>query len=124
VPHALLHNLKHNRVLHERVVFLTAIARNVPHVDPEDMVQVTDLEEGCWQVVVRLGFQDTYDVAVIFEVMARHHTLELSVNECSFFLSRQNVVARRQGMCAGGNDLRLDAAQFILHQTFRIHLTA
>ena len=99
VPHALLHNLKHNRVLHERVVFLNAIARNVPHVDPEDMAEVTDLEEGCWQVVVRLGFQDTYDVGAIFEVLARHHDLELSVNECSFFLSRQNVLARTgQGM--------------------------
>jgi KUP system potassium uptake protein len=94
VPHALLHNLKHNRVLHERVVFLTAIARNVPHVEPEDMAEVTDLEEGCWQVAVRLGFQDTYDVTAIFEVLARHHGLELSVNECSFFLSRQNVLAR------------------------------
>jgi KUP system potassium uptake protein len=99
VPHALLHNLKHNRVLHERVVFLNAIARNVPHVDPQDMAEVTDLEEGCWQVVVRLGFQDTYDVAAIFEVLARHHGLELSVDECSFFLSRQNVLARTgQGM--------------------------
>ena len=99
VPHALLHNLKHNRVLHERVVFLTAIARNVPHVEPEDMAEVTDLEEGCWQVAVRLGFQDTYDVTAIFEVLARHHGLELSVNECSFFLSRQNVLARTgQGM--------------------------
>ena len=99
VPHALLHNLKHNRVLHERVVFLTAIVRNVPHVAPEDMAEVTDLEEGCWQVAVRLGFQDTYDVAAIFEVLARHHRLELSVNECSFFLSRQNVLARTgQGM--------------------------
>jgi KUP system potassium uptake protein len=99
VPHALLHNLKHNRVMHERVVFLTAIARNVPHVDPDDMAEVTDLEEGCWEVVVRLGFQDTYDVAAIFDVLARHHGLELAVNECSFFLSRQNVLARTgQGM--------------------------
>jgi KUP system potassium uptake protein len=94
VPHALLHNLKHNRVLHERVVFLTAIARNVPHVDPLDMAEVTDLEEGCWQVVVRLGFQDPYDVERIFDGLARHHNLELTVNECSFFLSRQNVVAQ------------------------------
>ncbi len=99
VPHALLHNLKHNRVMHERVVFLTAVARNVPHVAPEDMAEVTDLEEGCWQVVVRLGFQDTYDVGAIFEALARHHELELVVNECSFFLSRQNVLARTgQGM--------------------------
>jgi KUP system potassium uptake protein len=99
VPHALLHNLKHNRVLHERVVFLTAIPRNVPHVDEEDMAEVTDLEEGCYQVVVRLGFQDEYDVNAIFEVLARRHDLDLVVNECSFFLSRQNVLARTgQGM--------------------------
>jgi KUP system potassium uptake protein len=99
VPHALLHNLKHNRVLHERVVFLTAIARNVPHVDPEDMAEVTDLEEGCFQVVVQLGFQDAYDVNVIFDVLARQSNLELVVNECSFFLSRQNVLAQTgQGM--------------------------
>jgi KUP system potassium uptake protein len=99
VPHALLHNLKHNRVLHERVVFLTAIARNVPHVDEEDMAEVTDLEEGCYRVVVRLGFQDAYDVNAIFEVLARRYNLDLVVNECSFFLSRQNVLARTgQGM--------------------------
>ena len=94
VPHALLHNLKHNRVLHERVIFLTAMPRNVPHVDPEDMADVSDLEEGCWQVVVRLGFQDPYDVNTIFDVLAKQHNLELAVNECSFFLSRQNVVAQ------------------------------
>ena len=99
VPHALLHNLKHNRVLHERVVFLTAIARNVPHVDPEDMAEVTNLEEGCHQVVVRLGFQDAYDVNAIFDVLARLYDLELVVNECSFFLSRQNILAQTgQGM--------------------------
>jgi KUP system potassium uptake protein len=95
VPHALLHNLKHNRVLHERVVFLTAIPRNVPHVDPDDMAEVRDLQEGCWSVVVRLGFQDSYDIASIFGVLARHHGLDLVVNECSFFLSRQSLVALR-----------------------------
>ena len=93
VPHALLHNLKHNRVMHERVIFLTAITREVPHVDPQDMADVTDLQEGCYSVVVRLGFQDAYDVAAIFDVLARYHGLELVVAECSFFLSRQNVIA-------------------------------
>ncbi|MBC8008429.1 MAG: KUP/HAK/KT family potassium transporter, partial [Prolixibacteraceae bacterium] len=43
VPHALLHNLKHNRVMHARVVFLTAISRTVPHVDPADMTEIQDL---------------------------------------------------------------------------------
>jgi KUP system potassium uptake protein len=55
---------------------------------------VTDLEEGCYQVVVRLGFQDEYDVHAIFEVLGRLYDLDLVVNECSFFLSRQNVLAR------------------------------
>jgi KUP system potassium uptake protein len=99
VPHALLHNLKHNRVMHERVVFLTALTRNVPHVAAEDMVEVTDLDNGCYQVIVRLGFQDPYDVGFIFEVLRRFHKMELNVQECSFFLSRQTVVpARAAGM--------------------------
>ena len=59
-------------IVNNRLMDTDAIARNVPHVDPEDMAEVTDLEEGCWQVVVRLGFQDTYDVGAIFEVLARH----------------------------------------------------
>ncbi len=99
VPHAFLHNLKHNRVMHERVIFLTAIARNVPHVDPADMAEITDLQGGCYAVVVKLGFQDSYDVASIFDVLKRLHGLELIVSECSFFLSRQAIVAQTgQGM--------------------------
>lgn len=99
VPHAFLHNLKHNRVMHERVIFLTAIARNVPHVDPADMAEISDLQGGCYSVVVRLGFQDSYDVASIFDVLKRVHGLELAVSECSFFLSRQAIVAQTgQGM--------------------------
>jgi KUP system potassium uptake protein len=92
VPHALLHNLKHNRILHERVIFLSAVTRNVPHVDPADMAELTNLQEGCYEVVVRLGFQDPYDVTAIFAVLARYHELELNVAECSFFLSRQSVM--------------------------------
>jgi KUP system potassium uptake protein len=102
VPNALLHNLKHNRVLHERVIFLTAIARNVPHVDAEDMAEVTDLEEGCYQVVVRLGFHDEYDVNVIFDVLSRQYNLELVVDECSFFLSRQNILPGPGRACGAG----------------------
>jgi KUP system potassium uptake protein len=94
VPNAFLHNLKHNRVMHERVIFLTAIPRNVPHVDPADMAEVTDLQGGCYSVVVRLGFQDSYDVASIFGNLRRLHGLELAVSECSFFLSRQAIVAQ------------------------------
>ena len=92
VPHALLHNLKHNRVMHERVVFLTAISRTVPHVDPADMTEIQDLGDGCHAVKVRLGFQDPYDVTAFLGVLGRYHEFEVVPAETSFFLSRQAVV--------------------------------
>ena len=92
VPHALLHNLKHNRVMHERVVFLTAISRTVPHVDPSDMTEIQDLGDGCHAVTVRLGFQDPFDVTVFLGVLGRYHEFEIVPAETSFFLSRQTVI--------------------------------
>ena len=92
VPHALLHNLKHNRVMHERVVFLTAISRNIPHVAPPDMTEIQDLGDGCFAVKVRLGFQDPFDVTSFLNVLARYHNFELVPAETSFFLSRQAII--------------------------------
>ena len=92
VPHALLHNLKHNRVMHERVVFLTAISRTIPHVDPAYMTEIQDLGDGCYAVKVELGFQDPYDVTFFLGVLARYHAFELIPAETSFFLSRQAIV--------------------------------
>lgn len=92
VPHALLHNLKHNRVMHERVVFLTAISRTIPHVDPSDMTELQDLGDGCYAVKVRLGFQDPFDVTFFLGVLARYQNFELIPAETSFFLSRQAVI--------------------------------
>ena len=92
VPHALLHNLKHNRVMHERVVFLTAISRTVPHIDPADMTELQDLGDGCYAVTVRLGFQDPFDVTFFLGVLTKYHEFEVIPAETSFFLSRQAVI--------------------------------
>jgi KUP system potassium uptake protein len=97
VPHALLHNLKHNRVLHERVIFLSAVAEKEPHVAPAFAARVTDLGQGCYQVVVRRGFQDSYDIADIARLLSEHHDFELSVEQSSFFLSRETVLPGRPG---------------------------
>ena len=100
VPHALLHNLKHNRVMHARVVFLTAISRTVPHVDPADMTEIQDLGDGCYAVKVRLGFQDPFDVTFFLGVLARYHDFELVPAETSFFLSRQAIIVSATGTMA------------------------
>jgi KUP system potassium uptake protein len=97
VPHALLHNLKHNRVLHERVVFLTTMSETVPHVPPAQAAEVRDLGDGCWHVKINLGFLDPYDVDYIARVLNRHNEFELLPGNTSFFLSRQTVLAGRPG---------------------------
>lgn len=97
VPHALLHNLKHNRVLHERVILLSAVSEREPHVAPALAARVTDLGYGCHQVVVRRGFQDSYDIADIARLLREHHRFELDVERTSFFLSRETVLVGRAG---------------------------
>jgi KUP system potassium uptake protein len=62
VPHALLHNLNHNKVLHERNVVLTVVFRDVPWVAPEQRVQVQALGHDFWRVTLHFGFMDTPDV--------------------------------------------------------------
>ena len=102
VPHALLHNLKHNRVLHERVVFLTAQSENVPHVPPAQAAELRDLGDGCWHVKVQLGFLDPHDVDAIARLLNRHHDFELTPANTSFFLSRQTVLVGRRGASGEG----------------------
>jgi KUP system potassium uptake protein len=90
-PHALLHNLNHNKVLHERVVFLTVETHDVPWVPFEDRVTCEALGHGCWRVTVRYGFMNQYDVMRALE----HCTalgLEFDMMQTSFFISRQKVV--------------------------------
>ncbi|HQR54995.1 MAG TPA: potassium transporter Kup [Burkholderiaceae bacterium] len=97
VPHALLHNLKHNQVLHERVIFLTAVPEDVPHVPPEDSVEIRDHGHGCHNVKVHLGFKDSYDIADIARTLAQHYDFTLDPGATSFFLSRETVLSGRAG---------------------------
>ncbi len=99
VPHALLHNLKHNKVIHERVVFLTVVTHDVPVVPVEDRVQLTRLREGFWQMEAWYGFKEHPDVGQIFESCRRQYGLTFEPMETSFFLSHETIVAgKRQGM--------------------------
>jgi KUP system potassium uptake protein len=95
VPSALLHNLKHNKVLHERVVFLTVVTHDVPLVPPEDRVQLTRLGEGFWKLEAWYGFKEQPDVQDILDACRVRYGLAFEPMETSFFLSRETIV------CAG-----------------------
>ena len=95
-PTALLHNLNHNKVLHERVVFLTVQIGEVPWVAPEERISCERLGNGCWRVGVRYGFMERPDVTVALD-QCGPQGLEFSPMETSFFLSRQLIVPAPSG---------------------------
>ena len=101
VPHALLHNLKHNRVMHERVIFLTAVAQDIPHVQPEYAAEVEELGDGCFYVKVHLGFKDSYDIRAIARTLERYNDFELDPGAASFFLSRETVISAQPDTVSG-----------------------
>ena len=91
VPQALMHNLKHNQVLHERNLILTVVFHDVPWVPFEERVQVEPLAPGFWKVKVNYGFKNTPDIPKALELCAAHG-LALNLFESSYFLSREIVV--------------------------------
>jgi len=92
VPHALLHNLSHNKVLHERVVFLTVHMVEEPWVQPEEQAKVVALGHNCFQVNVYYGFKDEPDIPKVLEQCAAHD-LPFEMMETSFFIARQTVIS-------------------------------
>ncbi len=97
-PSALLHNIKHNKVLHERVVVLTVQIAEVPYVDEKDRIETRDIGEGFYRVILHYGFmEDTNVPAVLEKVDICGGRFEMM--QTSFFLSRQTLVAaERPGM--------------------------
>jgi KUP system potassium uptake protein len=91
VPHALLHNLVHNKVLHERVVFLTVTIKDEPFVPAKERIDVTPLGHNCYRILVHFGFKDRPDVPQALE-LCKPHGLEFQTLQTSFFLSREIVI--------------------------------
>jgi len=98
VPHALLHNLKHNKVLHERIMILTVIIDEVPYVDDEDRLELRDLGSNFYRIVIRYGFMQEMDVPGVLKTVENCGP-KLKMMDTSFFLARQTLLASdRPGM--------------------------
>ncbi|MDE2211069.1 MAG: potassium transporter Kup [Betaproteobacteria bacterium] len=92
VPHALLHNLKHNKVLHERVVFLTIVTRDIPYVADAERVEIVPLGCEFYRMVAKYGFKDEPDVPELLEDCDRNG-FAFDMMETSFFVSRETLIA-------------------------------
>jgi KUP system potassium uptake protein len=90
-PVALLHNLKHNRVLHERVIFMTLVVEDQPYVLPSKRVEVEDLGKGFWRITGRYGFMQKPQVPRLLR-RCKVHGLDVSADTSTFFLGREIIV--------------------------------
>ena len=91
VPNALLHNLKHNKVLHEHNLFVTVRYHEVPWIGMDKRIEIEPLGHACWQVVLHYGFKNDLDLPRALERI-RGHGCELQPMTTSYFLSRDVVV--------------------------------
>jgi KUP system potassium uptake protein len=91
VPNALLHNLKHNKVLHEQNLFVTVRNHEVPWIGMDKRVEVESLGHGCWQVMIHYGFKNDPDVPKALAAV-RGRGCDLEPMRTSYFLSRDVVV--------------------------------
>jgi KUP system potassium uptake protein len=92
VPQALLHNLKHYQVLHERNLVLTVHVHDVPWIPSEQRVEIEPLAADFWRVTLNFGFMQTPDVPHAL-TLAEAKGLRVPVFETSYFLSRETVVS-------------------------------
>jgi KUP system potassium uptake protein len=100
VPHALMHNLKHNKVLHERVIFLNIANQEIPFVPQGDRIEVEDLAPGFFVIKGSYGFQESPDVPLLLQ-QCEPFGLEFDLMDTTFFLSREHLIpSQHPGMPA------------------------
>jgi len=95
VPSALLHNLKHNLVLHERTVIATVITEEVPYVSVERRVELTPLGKGFYRLLMRYGFMEAPDVPAAL-ALCRSKEFPVDIKQVSFFVSRETILPSLQ----------------------------
>ncbi len=94
-PTALLHNLKHNKVLHDQVILLTMATEEIPEVAKKERVRVESLGKGCYRITARYGFLQGPSVPDVIE-NARAQGLDLNIMKTTFFLGRETLFASKK----------------------------
>ncbi len=93
-PHALLHNLKHNKVLHERVVLLTVLTEEKPHVAEQNRIEVIPRRHGVYRIVLRYGYMENPDIPKALSAV-QAPGLEFKPMETTYFLGRETLLATK-----------------------------
>ncbi|MBC7625361.1 MAG: potassium transporter Kup [Aeromicrobium sp.] len=96
VPNSLLHNLKHNKVLHGRVVILSIVIEDIPRVPKEDYIWIENHGHGFYTITAHYGFKESPNVPVMLED-CRLQSMKFDMMDTSFFVNRESLIATRKG---------------------------
>jgi KUP system potassium uptake protein len=95
-PPVLLHHLKHNKVLHEKVMLLSVLSEEIPQVEERDRVKCRELGEGLYQVTAQYGFMETPDIPSILAALGRESSngrpIPVKVMDTTFYLGRETLI--------------------------------
>jgi KUP system potassium uptake protein len=100
VPVPLLHNLKHNKVLHQRIVLMHIVTENVPRIAPQDRIETANFGDNFYSVRARYGFMEHPNIPKLLED-CRAHEIIFNMMDTSFFVGRVNIVAGRHSRLSG-----------------------
>jgi KUP system potassium uptake protein len=96
-PPVLLHHLKHNQVLHEKVMLMSIVTEEIPQVEKAERVECRELGEGFYQVIARYGFMETPDVPAILRALGSEkgngRPIAVTLNSTTFYLGRETLIA-------------------------------
>lgn len=90
-PPAFVHNLKHNKVLHERVIFMSVGFKNIPYVRSDERVKFEKMQKGIYRVLVRYGFMNRTDISAVVRILREKH-IKFDLEETTFFLGRETLI--------------------------------
>jgi len=100
IPHSLLHNLKHNKILHERVVLMSLIVEEVPRILNDRLLEIENLGSGFYRIKAHFGFSEEFDVPRVLQ-RAAAKGMPFDMMDTTFFLGRETVIPTRgDGMTA------------------------
>jgi KUP system potassium uptake protein len=95
-PNALMHNIKHNKVIHERVVFLSIVTDDHPFVSRDKQVQLEEIAPGFWRMIGHYGFLQEPNVPQLLRRASHYVHFDVNPEQVTFFLGRETVVPSKQ----------------------------
>lgn len=100
VPHALLHNLKHNKILHERNILVTVDVQDIPYVPSEARYDVEILDKNFFRIHLKYGFKEQPNIPAVLETIFNAYGFEFNLMEISFFVSRERIISKQRTLLA------------------------